>query len=73
MQKSRAGNPLGSVRIAHYIGDMERSAGHWNRYLVGTAIFMAAALATGAAFAGWLNNSADILLTYASAGLAWCF
>ena len=22
---------------------------------------------------GWLNHGADILLTYASAGLAWCF
>ena len=52
---------------------MERTVAHWNRYLVGTAIFMVAALATGAAFAGWLNHGADILLTYASAGLAWCF
>jgi hypothetical protein len=52
---------------------MEISAGHWNRYRAGLAILMLAAVATGAAFAGWLNHSADILLTYAQTGLAWCF
>ncbi len=52
---------------------MDRSAGYWNRYLVGTALFVVFAMATGAAFAGWLNHGAGILLTYAQAGLAWCF
>ncbi len=52
---------------------MIKTAGHGSRYVLATAMFLVAALATGAAFAGWLNHSADILLTYASAGLAWCF
>ncbi|MEM9108091.1 MAG: hypothetical protein AAGC96_20815 [Pseudomonadota bacterium] len=52
---------------------MIRTAAHWNRYFLGATIFTVAALATGAAFAGWFNHSADILLTYASAGMAWCF
>ena len=40
--------------------------------LTGVAVIVAA-LATGMAFAGWLNHGAEIFLTYASAGLAWCF
>lgn len=27
----------------------------------------------GLAFAGWLNNGAEIILTMAETGLAWCF
>jgi hypothetical protein len=51
---------------------MEKTPAAVNRYLLATAAVLTAALMTGAAFAGWLNHSADILLTYASAGLAWC-
>lgn len=40
--------------------------------LTGVAVIVAA-LATGMAFAGWLNHGTEIFLTYASAGLAWCF
>lgn len=40
--------------------------------LTGAAVIVAA-LATAMAFAGWLNHGAEIFLTYASAGLAWCF
>ncbi len=39
--------------------------------LAGLAVVIAA-LITGTAFAGWLNHGAEIFLTYASAGLAWC-
>lgn len=40
--------------------------------VVATAAVIVAALITGAAFAGWMNHGAEIFLTYASAGLAWC-
>ncbi|WP_169054039.1 hypothetical protein [Nitratireductor sp. XY-223] len=44
-----------------------------NRLLIAGIAFVAAATATGMAFAGWLNHGAEIFMTYASAGLAWCF
>ncbi|MEM6464644.1 MAG: hypothetical protein AAF724_22315 [Pseudomonadota bacterium] len=41
-------------------------------FMAASAVFVAALL-TGAAFAGWLNHSADIFLAYTASGLAWCF
>ncbi|MEX3010068.1 hypothetical protein [Hoeflea sp. TYP-13] len=52
---------------------MNISAGNWNRMIIAGIAVLAAALVTGTAFAGWLNHGAEIFLTYASAGLAWCF
>lgn len=42
------------------------------RLVIATLAFFAAVLATGAAFAGWFNHSAEIFLTYTAAGLTWC-
>jgi hypothetical protein len=33
----------------------------------------ALAAATGVAFSAWIENGAAIFMTYAEAGLAWCF
>ncbi len=38
-----------------------------------TAAVVIAAALSGLAFAGWMNNGAEILITMAEAGLAWCF
>ena len=42
------------------------------RLLVAALVVLIAALTTGTAFAGWFNHSAEIFLTYTSAGLSWC-
>ena len=42
------------------------------RLVIAAVALMIAALATGTAFAGWLNHSAEIFLTYTSVGLSWC-
>ena len=34
---------------------------------------VAFAAVSGAAFAAWIDNGADIVLSMASSGLAWCF
>lgn len=34
---------------------------------------VALAAATGIAFSAWIENGAAIFMTYAEAGLAWCF
>lgn len=39
---------------------------------IAIAAVTAAAAFTGAAFAGWMNHGADILVTMAASGLAWC-
>ncbi len=38
-----------------------------------SAAALAVAALTGLAFAGWMENGAEILMTYAEAGLSWCF
>jgi len=40
--------------------------------VVGTVIILALSAVTGAAFAGWMNNGAAILLALGEAGLQWC-
>jgi hypothetical protein len=41
----------------------------WGKTALAAAL---AAIATGAAFAAWLNNGADMLASMFQAGLAWC-
>jgi|GEM_PF-3726069 len=40
--------------------------------VLGAATIVAAA-ATGMAFAGWLGQGGDMLVSLAASGLAWCF
>jgi hypothetical protein len=43
------------------------------RLSVGIGLAVVLVVGLLAAMAGWLMNSSTILLTYAEAGLAWCF
>lgn len=55
-----------------YIRDMDAHA-PFRIALWPTIIAVAViALATGAAFAGWANHGADMLVSLAASGLAWC-
>jgi hypothetical protein len=50
----------------------DRSHSHLNFALAsGVALLLAAA--TGLAFAGWTENSAEIFLALTQSGLNWCF
>lgn len=40
--------------------------------LIGALALMTAAIASGAAFAGWANHGLDIFMTMAATGLSWC-
>lgn len=42
------------------------------RMLAAGLATLALAIVTGLAFAGWMNHGAEIFLTYAATGLAWC-
>ncbi len=42
------------------------------KQLVLASTLLLAAVASGAAFAGWANHGADIFVSLASSGLAWC-
>ncbi|MDA4846469.1 hypothetical protein [Hoeflea poritis] len=55
------------------MGIMNMATMSTNRLILTGIAVLFAALATGMAFAGWLNHGAEIFLTYASVGLAWCF
>lgn len=51
---------------AHRKLDVTRSA------LIAALVIGVGAIAAGAAFAGWVTHGAEIFLTMAATGLAWC-
>jgi len=57
---------------SRYIRTMETLDRPFFRTLAAGLATLALAIITGLAFAGWMNHGAEIFLTYAATGLAWC-
>jgi hypothetical protein len=66
--------PFARARPSAYIHAMSRPAQISTATLAKAGLATAAlAAASGVAFAAWIGNGAEIFLSMASNGLAWCF
>lgn len=66
--------PFARARPSAYIPVMNRADQISTATLAKAGLATAAfAAASGAAFAAWIGNGAEIFLSLASNGLAWCF
>ncbi len=52
---------------------MDRIEAPVSRYIAAGIAVSVAAVITGVTFAGWLHHGAEIFLSHATSGLAWCF
>jgi hypothetical protein len=67
-------SPLPRVRPKLYIQTMDNNRKSAALFLakIGAGLVLLAA-ATGAAFAAWIDNGPEMLMSMAETGLSWCF
>lgn len=63
---------IGAATSFPYNCRMETTTEGSRHLVLAAALTLAAAAATGLAFAGWLDHGATLFLSLAQGGLAWC-
>jgi hypothetical protein len=67
-------SPLSRLRPKLYIQTMDNNGKSAALFLAKIGAGIAAlAAATGAAFAAWIDNGPEMLMSMAATGLSWCF